>query len=321
MGITGKWRAEARRRFGLGLRRAGLATRRDINELREELGRLNPSSATVDALGARVRWLDDARRGLADRVSSLEQLTALDAVTRFIRQAPLRDEPLVSVVLPTFDRPERLNRAIASVLDQRYENWELLVVDDGGTRNLQAVVAAFDDERIRWSRKDHGGACAARNHALRLAGGDLVAYLDDDNVMDPDWLFAVAWAFEQRPDRHVLYGAFVIDDLSRLSDDTASAELPRVILHPFSREGLRRSNLADTGSIAHRAALPGALWDESLREMGDWDLLLRLTADQDPLVLPAIAHYYTTDAPDRLTNGPTHAADLAKILSRGAVSP
>ncbi len=320
MGATGKLLAAAQRRLGLGLRRAGLATRRDINELREELRQLGPSSTRLDELGAQIRWLDDARSGFSERISSLEQLTALDAVTRFVRQVRLGDEPLVSVVLPTFDRPERLNRAIASVLDQRYENWELLVVDDGGTRDLQAVVVADDDERIRWSRIDHGGACAARNHALRMARGDLIAYLDDDNVMDPDWLFSVVWAFGQRPDRDVLYGAFVIDDLSRVSDKAASGELPRVILYPFSRDGLRKSNLADTGSIAHRAGLSAAVWDESLREMGDWDLLLRLTADQDPLVLPVIAHYYTTDAPDRLTNGPTHAADLAKILSRGAVS-
>jgi hypothetical protein len=320
MGATGKLLAEARRRLALSLRRAGLATRRDINELRDELRRINPSSATLDALGARVQWLDDARSGLSERVSSLEQLTALDAVTRFVRQARLNHEPLVSVVLPTFDRLERLDRAIASVLGQRYENWELLVVDDGGTCDLQAVMVAFDDDRIRWRRIDHAGPCAARNHALRIARGDVIAYLDDDNAMDPDWLFAVVWAFEQRPDRDVLYGAFVIDDLMRVGGNTASGELPRVILHPFSRDGLRRSNLADTGSIAHRAALSGAAWDESLREMGDWDLLLRLTADQDPLVLPVIAHYYTTDAPDRLTNGPTHAADLAKILSRVAVS-
>jgi hypothetical protein len=54
--------------------------------------------------------------------------------------------------------------------------------------------------------------------------------------------------------------------------------------------------------------------------MGDWDLLIRLTADRDPLVLPAVACYYMTDAPTRLSRGPTHAADRAKVLERASVS-
>ncbi|HWD64538.1 MAG TPA: glycosyltransferase family A protein [Solirubrobacteraceae bacterium] len=309
-----------RRWLGVALRAAGLATRRDVNELRAELGRLNPDAPTLDALRAQIRWLDEARSAQAERIASLERLTALEAVSRFVRQTALSFEPLVSVVLPTFDRPERLRRAIASVVAQRYENWELLVVDDGGSQDSRGVVDAFDDERIAWSRIEHGGACTARNHALRLATGELVAYIDDDNVMDQDWLLAVVWAFQQHPDRDVLYGAFVVDDLSRVGGVGGLGELPRVVLHPFSREGLNQSNLADTGSIAHRAGLREASWDESLREMGDWDLLLRLTANHDPLVLPVVAHYYTTDAPDRLTNGPTHAADLAKILNRMVVS-
>jgi hypothetical protein len=55
--------------------------------------------------------------------------------------------------------------------------------------------------------------------------------------------------------------------------------------------------------------------------MGDWDLLLRLTADRDPLVLPAISCYYTTGAPSRLTGGPTGDADLATVIGRAASAP
>ena len=55
--------------------------------------------------------------------------------------------------------------------------------------------------------------------------------------------------------------------------------MPQTFLHEWSREALRRDNLADMGAIAHRAGLPGAWFDEALREMGDWDLLLRLTAE------------------------------------------
>jgi hypothetical protein len=70
------------------------------------------------------------------------------------------------------------------------------------------------------------------------------------------------------------------------------------------------------GCIAHRAGLPEARFDESLREMGDWDLFLRLTRRAPPLALPAIACFYTTDAPNRLSHGPTFAADVAAVRAK-----
>ncbi len=242
-------------------------------------------------------------------------MLALDTFSRFIRSAPLRSEPLVSVVVPTYDRPDSLRRAIASVLSQRYATWELLVIDDGGDADSKPVVVQARDSRLQWMQIDHQGACAARNAGLAIASGEIIAYLDDDNVMDPDWLYSVVWAFEQRPEIDVLYGAFVIDDVLRVQGES-SGHLPHAFLHPWDREGLRDHNLSDMGAIAHRSGLPEARFDESLSQMGDWDLLLRLTAERDPLVLPAIACYYMTDAPNRLTLGPTQAADRAAVIAR-----
>jgi glycosyltransferase involved in cell wall biosynthesis len=166
-------------------------------------------------------------------------------------------------------------------------------------------------------RISHQGVGAARNAALASARGEIIAYLDDDNVMDPEWLFSVAWAFEQHPETDVLYGAFVVDDLLRVNSES-SGQLPRTFLHPWNREALRKANFADIGAIAHRSGLAEARFDETLMQMGDWDLLLKLTEERDPLMLPAIACYYMTDAPNRLTLGPTQAADYAAVAARAA---
>jgi glycosyltransferase involved in cell wall biosynthesis len=251
-------------------------------------------------------------------MTSLGGVVAIDAVSRFIRHTGLRTEPLVSVVLPTRNRTDLLRRAIDSVRAQTYTRWELVVVDDGGDTDSEGVVDASGDERIRWMRIGHQGVCAARNAALAAAGGQIIAYLDDDNVMDPDWLYAVVWAFEQYPETDVLYGAFVVEDLLKVNRQS-SGYLPHTAFHPWNRENLRRENLADIGAIAHRSGLPEARFDESLREMGDWDLLIRLTAEREPLALPAIACYYTTTAPDRLSGGPTHGADREKVRGRAQV--
>ncbi len=274
-------------------------------------------AARIDELIKRVAALEHAQSIAGPDVSELKDLAAIEALGRWVRHVDLDTDTLVSVVLPTCDRPLHLARAIRSVLAQRYQHLELLVVQDGDCSEIAPVIEAADDPRIRSLRIAKAGVCAARNAALSAAAGEIIAYLDDDNAMDPDWLYAVVWAFEQRPEVDVLYGAFAIDDVLPGSG-SGSGALPRIVLAGWSREALRRDNLADMGAIAHRAGLPGAWFDEGLREMGDWDLLVRLTAAADPLVLPAVACYYTTDAPARLTGGPTSAADRATVLARAA---
>lgn len=279
-------------------------------------GELTPR---LDWLGLRTDALEERETRQTRVVEDMKNLIGIEAVSRWIRHVTLRSNPLVSVVLPTRKRPKELERAIQSVIAQRYENWELLVVDDGGSVDSRSVVEAAGDARISWSEIPTSGVAAARNTALRQAKGELIAYIDDDNMMDSGWLFAVVWAFEQRPEVDVLYGAFVIDDMLRVTGEQSGA-MPWAFLHPWDREVLRDHNLADMSAIAHRAGAPGAWFDEQLRELNDWDLLVRLTADKDPLVLPAVSCYYTTDASDRLTNGPTHDRDRATVSARAASS-
>src|SRR5258705_12221856 len=119
-------------------------------------------------------------------------------------------------------------------------------------------------------------------------------------MMHPQWLKSVAWGFEQRPDSNVLHAAFVIDDVARV-DPRERGELPQLFFYHYDHQALARDNIADIGCIAHRAGLAEGRFDESLREMGDWDLFLRLTREAAPLTLPAIACFYTTDAPNRLS--------------------
>ena len=345
-----KLRAAARHRIGTAVHRAGGATRTDIRRLERELaaaehrstarinaldGLAKTQSTRLDLLESRMETLEARAAAAEARADSLQaQATALDqaraahslelwmvsrlqALSHWIRRAAVSTNPVVSVILPTCDRPRLLARAIRSVQDQRYEHWELLVVDDGDDEGASAVVQNADDSRISLVRTVGKGPGAARNTALRVATGEIASYLDDDNMMDSDWLYAVVWAFEQRPDTDVLYGARVVDDDHRLHHEEPG-EMPRTVLYPFDREALRRDNVADIGAVAHRTGLEEAWFDESLLEMADWDFLLRLTADREPLVLPAVACYYTTDAPNRLTGGPTHEADFAKVLERAA---
>jgi glycosyltransferase involved in cell wall biosynthesis len=81
-----------------------------------------------------------------------------------------------------------LPRAVASVLDQSWRDFELLIVDDGSTDGTEAVVAAFEDPRVRSLHGDHQGASAARNRGAEAAQGRYLVFLDSDDAALPSWL-------------------------------------------------------------------------------------------------------------------------------------
>jgi glycosyltransferase involved in cell wall biosynthesis len=94
----------------------------------------------------------------------------------------------VSVVIPTFNRAHTIGAALSSVLDQEFADLECLVVDDGSTDDTAAVVAGFQDPRVRYIAGRHAGVSAARNLGVGRARGDIIAFLDSDDLWRRDKL-------------------------------------------------------------------------------------------------------------------------------------
>ena len=95
----------------------------------------------------------------------------------------IKDSPTVSVIIPTYNRARLVGRAIQSVLNQTYQNFELIVIDDGSTDNTEEVVKGFRDERLHYIRlsEGSGGSAVPRNTGLKTARGEYIAILDDDD--------------------------------------------------------------------------------------------------------------------------------------------
>lgn len=93
--------------------------------------------------------------------------------------------PAVSVITPTYNRPELLSQAIGSVLAQTWRDWEMLIIDDGSETSLRPVVASFADRRLRLIELEHRGRSIARNTGLKAACGQYIAFLDDDDLFHP----------------------------------------------------------------------------------------------------------------------------------------
>lgn len=99
------------------------------------------------------------------------------------------ETPTVSVIIPTYNRANMVSRAIQSVLEQTYEDFELIVVDDASTDNTEDVVKGFNDSKIKYLRHDENkGGSVARNTGIRHSVGKFLSFLDDDDEFLPDHL-------------------------------------------------------------------------------------------------------------------------------------
>lgn len=201
--------------------------------------------------------------------------------------------PLVSIIMPTWNRAELILTAITSVLDQDHQDWELLVCDDGSTDGTAAVVRDVGDRRIRLLMLEHDGAAAARNAGLAEASGDLIAYLDTDNVWHPAFLSTMVAELAGLPGRHAAYARYV-----DVIEDQDGVRLKTARGLPFDYDRLTTKNFIDLNSVVHRRSLHTMFggFDEGLVRQQDWDLVLKYSFLREPLYVDRYLVLYRRNA-------------------------
>ncbi|MGF1495584.1 MAG: glycosyltransferase [Elainellaceae cyanobacterium] len=118
----------------------------------------------------------------------------------------MKQSPLFSIAIPTYNRPKQLATCLESLaqLDYPRDRFEVIVMDDGSDQPLDSVVAPFKDRmHLRLMRQQNAGPAAARNHAAQQALGQYLAFTDDDCRPATDWLQVLEAYFAQAPDRIV----------------------------------------------------------------------------------------------------------------------
>jgi radical SAM protein with 4Fe4S-binding SPASM domain len=209
---------------------------------------------------------------------------------------------MFSIIMPVWNRTEKVGAAIESVLGQTWQDFELIVVDDGSTDDTASVVNAYEDGRIRFFQRPHGGVCKTRNFALAKAERPYIAYLDSDNAWHPDYLAEMRQALLDSPESHPT--AYCRARLLRRDRKTGELGLHCHIGKPFNFKELIRRNYIDLNAFVHARALIGSTggFDEKLRRLNDWDLILRLTSLSPPVYVPkALVDYHDRDAADTIT--------------------
>lgn len=120
----------------------------------------------------------------------------------------MRKTPTVSVIIPTYNRAHLIGRAIQSVLNQTYQDFEIIIVDDASIDNTEEVVKSFSNKRIRYIRlkENSGGSAAPRNTAIKIARGEYIAFQDSDDEWLPEKLEKQIRVFEKvSPEVGIVY--------------------------------------------------------------------------------------------------------------------
>ena len=193
--------------------------------------------------------------------------------------------PLVSVVIPSYNRAQYIAETIESVLAQTYTNIEVIVIDDGSTDNTREAVAPYVP-RVQYVWQENSERGASRNHGLRLAKGEFIAFLDSDDLWTPEKLEEDLRVFEENPNAGVLYS-----DLDLI--DSEGRQLKTLKRNGYTgnvTEQLLTDNFVSIGAHLIRRSFAdqvgGFREERELSGSEDWEFWVRLSCVTEFAYLP-----------------------------------
>lgn len=202
------------------------------------------------------------------------------------------EKPLISVIIPTYNRDNSLKRSIDSVLNQTFKDFEVIVIDDDSTDDTESIVKNFNDPRIKYIKhKENRGAGAARNTGIKNARGKFIAFQDSDDEWLPEKLEKQIKSFKVSSGKvGVLYTAYLLNKNNKK------------IYIPLRKYRKRSGNIhkellcgsfvgTPTMLVKKECFEKVGMFDENFDTLEDWDLAIRLSKYYDfnflkrPLVL------------------------------------
>jgi glycosyltransferase involved in cell wall biosynthesis len=188
-----------------------------------------------------------------------------------------QDTLLVSVIIPCYNHAHFVGEAIQSVLNQDYRRYEIILVDDGSTDNTREVAAQFGF-KVRYIYQPNQGLSAARNSGLRAARGELIGFLDADDLYEPDYLSTLVAVLEANPQADAVHCACrFVDHNNQPLLQIAGRIVPPDKLYPTLLKG---NFMTPICMLVHRRCyqkMDG--FDTSLSSCEDWDMWLRISRE------------------------------------------
>lgn len=231
---------------------------------------------------------------------------------------------MISIIIPTFNRGPFLARAIQSVQEQTFQDWELIVVDDGSEDESQAILEEFQDHRIRYFYQERRGVSAARNAGIGLSRYPWICFLDSDDHWQPAKLYRQLEELESHPHYEIIY----TDEIWMRRGKRVN---PRKIHRKYGgwiyHRCLPLCIISPSSVLLHRRILEReGLFDEDFPVCEDYELWLRISSRrpilflEEPLIVKVGGHS------DQLSQSlwgldRYRLQALTKIYSSGGLTP
>ncbi|MBN1318245.1 MAG: glycosyltransferase family 2 protein [Anaerolineales bacterium] len=196
----------------------------------------------------------------------------------------MKNEPLfVSAIIPFYNAQDYIAEAITSVRRQTFSNLEIIAIDDGSTDQSAELVKSLGDD-IRYAYQPNQGPSAARNHGLRLARGNVIAFLDADDYWPVNKLEIQLDYMRKNPETEIVLGRIQHFGLFTAAEEKILYESPdKTLVYVNLGSGIFRKNIFDRVG----------LFDESMRNYEDHDWFLRVREKQVKIsILKDVTLYY-----------------------------
>jgi glycosyltransferase involved in cell wall biosynthesis len=205
-----------------------------------------------------------------------------------------------SIIIPTYNRAHLISKAIESVIEQTFQNWELIIVDDGSTDNTQELIASYQekDTRIQYIFQENAERSAARNKGIEQAQGQYICFLDSDDYYLKDRLKGlVDYIQNEKEPKKFYYTAITYDYNGRLE---VRPERKRGEENVF--EFIVQAIIGAPQAVLSKEILRNERFNPKWRIGEDMELWLRLAKIQEPVFIENQAMVVATEHDDRSVN-------------------
>lgn len=229
---------------------------------------------------------------------------------------------LVSIVMPAYNVASTIAESISSVLGQTYDNWELIVVNDGSTDETSSVLSSFlSDKRICVIEQENAGVAAARNRGIKQSAGEFISFLDADDLWIKDKIARQVEMFRSSKDPalglvYSRYASFSTSlGAAQPRDDDAYygylAPEMRIMVYDF----IATSTVMTTSTVINDVGL----FDEMLLGTEDWDLWIRILSGHSVGLVDDVLMMYRENPQGLSKNFQKHHAEEWKVLKKHVI--
>ena len=220
--------------------------------------------------------------------------------------------PLVSVIMPVYNSENTVRRALDSILAQTYSNYEVIIVDDGSSDSTCQIISEYSSS-VEYFHQENAGASAARNKGITQSKGELVAFIDSDDMWYPEKLEIQVNAYLKEPEASIIHTAFdegfeFKEYLPIKPEDTQAKhnEFVNIFKMPYLR--------TPTVMVPRRVFDQVGMFDTELLTAEDVDFFLRCSYQQLVLYIPQVLVYVSMNQ-GSLRDHPHSFLDNIKVIN------